>query len=149
MVVVVAVVVSADTDDEQCSTALGYCGHLVLMLSKYLGVPLRYRIIYKSSRSDICDDVVQAASQFPLYLKGSDERRFQCGCILLNKNIEHVTASHTLSALCLGPSSLCIIAALQTDAERARARVARQTLAEHAREHRHATKPRSAEVGAA
>ncbi len=76
--------------DEQSSTALGYCGHLVLMLSKYLGVPLRYRIIYRSSRSDICDDVVQAASQFPLYLKGSDERRFQCGCILLNKNIEHM-----------------------------------------------------------
>jgi len=77
-------------DEEEISTALGYCGHLVLMLSKYLLVPLRYRIIYKGSRSDICDDVVQSFSQFPLFFKNADERRFQCGCILLNKNIEHM-----------------------------------------------------------
>jgi hypothetical protein len=77
-------------EEEQISTALGYCGHLVLMLSKYLQVPLRYRIIYRASRSDICDDVVQSFSQFPLFFRNADERRFQCGCILLNKNIEHM-----------------------------------------------------------
>jgi len=77
-------------EDEEISTALGYAGHLVIMLSKYLQVPLRYRIIYRGSRSDVCDDVVQSATQFPLFFRNADEKRFQCGCILLNKNIEHL-----------------------------------------------------------
>ena len=38
----------------------------------------------------ICDDVT-ASSQFPLYFKNMEERRFELGVILLNKNIEHVS----------------------------------------------------------
>lgn len=107
-------------DEEQVSTALGYVCHLVLMLSKYLEVsqrtcplyvaaslhscccslspsllltvrqvPLRYRLLFRGSRSVVCDDVT-ASSQFPLYFKNMEERRFELGVILLNKNIEQI-----------------------------------------------------------
>lgn len=76
-------------DEEQVSTALGYVCHLLLIISKYLEVPLRYRMIYRASRSVICDDVT-ASSQFPLYFRNMEERRFELGVILLGKNIEHV-----------------------------------------------------------
>jgi hypothetical protein len=44
-------------DDEYISTALGHVGHLILMLSKYMAVPLRYPIVYRASRSAVCDNV--------------------------------------------------------------------------------------------
>eukprot|EP00968_Pinguiococcus_pyrenoidosus_P015575 scaffold1439_cov282-Pinguiococcus_pyrenoidosus.AAC.11 len=49
-------------DDEHISSALGYAAHLVLMLSKYLAVPLRYQILYYSSRSAIRDEVRDGAN---------------------------------------------------------------------------------------
>ena len=81
-------------EEEQVSTALGYVCHLILMLAKYLDIPLRYRMIYRGSRSVICDDVT-ASSQFPLYFKNMEERRFELGVILLNKNVEHVSRART------------------------------------------------------
>lgn len=53
-------------DDEHISSALGYVVHLVLLLSKYLEVPLRYRLIYNASRSMIKDPVLSNAA-LPLY----------------------------------------------------------------------------------
>ena len=55
----------------------------------FFQIPLRFRLIYRGSRSVICDDVT-ASSQFPLYFKNMEERRFELGVILLNKNIEQV-----------------------------------------------------------
>ena len=76
-------------EEEQVSTALGYVCHLMVLLAKYLEIPLRYRMIFRGSRSVICDDVT-ASSQFPLYFKNMEERRFELGVILLNKNIEQM-----------------------------------------------------------
>jgi hypothetical protein len=59
--------------------------HLVVMLSKHLGIPLRYRLVLKGSCSSVCDDI-QSYSQFPLFSKSVENRRFECACILLNKN---------------------------------------------------------------
>ena len=71
-------------------------------------IPLRYRIVYRSSRSVVCDDVQQYAqyalllnysrelidsstlSRFPLFSKNVEVKHFECATILLNKNIEHV-----------------------------------------------------------
>jgi hypothetical protein len=61
-------------------------------------IPLRYRMIYRSSRSVICDDVT-ASSQFPLYFRNMEERRFELGVILLNKNIEHVRSDDTANTM--------------------------------------------------
>lgn len=79
-------------DEEDVSTALGFVAHLVCLLSKYLEIPLRYRIVYAASRSGLCDDVLRS-TLFPLYLGNPDEKARKarrCGCILLNKNIEHL-----------------------------------------------------------
>lgn len=77
-------------EDEHISTALGYVAHMVCMLSKYLEVPLRYRIIYLSSRSAVSDDV-HSFSQCPLFFRnGSEDKRFKFGCFMLNKNLEHL-----------------------------------------------------------
>jgi len=79
----------ANQSEEYTSTALGYVCHLVSMLSKYLQVPLRYRLIYKASRSSIGDDA-QDTNPFPLYAKNTDENAFDWAILLLNKNIEHL-----------------------------------------------------------
>jgi len=78
----------ANQNEEYTSTALGYVCHLVCMLSKYLQVPLRYRVIYKASRSAIGDDTQDAT--FPLFAKNVDENAFVLAILLLNKNIEHM-----------------------------------------------------------
>lgn len=70
-------------------------------LRLFVQIPLRFRLIYRGSRSVICDDVT-ASSQFPLYFKNMEERRFELGVILLNKNIEQVR--ETRSAMLERPS---------------------------------------------
>lgn len=44
-------------DEEQIATALGYVAHLVIMISKYLEVPLRYPMLPMCSRSIVRDDI--------------------------------------------------------------------------------------------
>lgn len=51
----------AGCDDEQVATALGYVAHLVLMISKYQRVPLRYSIQSLASRCTITDDISEIA----------------------------------------------------------------------------------------
>lgn len=80
----------ANLDDDHIATALGYVCHLVIMLSKILDIPLRYRIVYSGSRSYICDDVHRW--DYPLSLQSGQEPRFRWGRKLLNRNIEHILA---------------------------------------------------------
>lgn len=75
-------------DDDQVATALGYVCHVLLMLSKILDIPLRYRIVYHASRSIICDDI--HSWEYPLSLQSGQEPRFRWGRKLLNRNIEHL-----------------------------------------------------------
>jgi Vacuolar sorting 38 and autophagy-related subunit 14 len=42
--------------EDDLSAALGYLCHIVFMLSKYLAIPLRYRLICNSSRSAVQDE---------------------------------------------------------------------------------------------
>mmetsp|Transcript_14494 Transcript_14494/g.20202 ORF Transcript_14494/g.20202 Transcript_14494/m.20202 type:complete len:506 (+) Transcript_14494:142-1659(+) len=84
-------------DEEHIATALGYVGHLVYMLSKYLRVPLRYPITPMCSRSVIRDDVSsQATNKFPLYSRGVDRTRFEYAVFLLNKDVEQLLSSQNL-----------------------------------------------------
>ncbi len=53
-------------DEEQIATALGYVAHLVIMISKYLEVPLRYPMLPMCSRSIVRDDISHQIS--PKYL---------------------------------------------------------------------------------
>ncbi|KAJ3332348.1 hypothetical protein HDU76_000510 [Blyttiomyces sp. JEL0837] len=81
------------TDDEKISTALGYTSHLVIMIARYLEVPLRYPINSMSSRSMILDRVSKHFSgfrEFPLYMRGVERPRFEYGVFLLNKDIEQL-----------------------------------------------------------
>jgi hypothetical protein len=49
----------------------------------------RYRMQFLGSRSCIADDL-QPNSVFPLYFKNAEERRFECGVFLLNKDVEQL-----------------------------------------------------------
>lgn len=53
-------------DDEQVSTALGHVGHLVVLIAKYLQVPLRYSIRNLGSRSTISDEAMRPGEPFVL-----------------------------------------------------------------------------------
>jgi hypothetical protein len=72
--------------EEEVSAALGYLAHLVAMMSKYLAVPLRYRLHCNSSRSAIQDD---RAAAFPLFQGRTVERgQLEYGVRLLDRNVE-------------------------------------------------------------
>jgi hypothetical protein len=72
--------------EEEVSAALGYLAHLVAMMSKYLAVPLRYRLHCNSSRSAIQDD---RAAAFPLFQGRTVERgQLEYGVRLLGRNVQ-------------------------------------------------------------
>jgi len=90
--------------DEEVSAALGFLCHLVFMVSKYLSIPLRYKVICNSSRSAIQDD---GRGIFPLFKervveqKQLDRAMFllhrDVDCILIMRGIDFVPRSHILS----------------------------------------------------
>jgi hypothetical protein len=91
--------------EEELSAALGFACHLVVMLSKYLSVQLRYSVFCNSSRSAIKDGTVV----FPLFLARAVERE-QLGrgmklldanvdSILKTRGIAYTAESHMLSKL--------------------------------------------------
>mmetsp|Transcript_21692 Transcript_21692/g.44730 ORF Transcript_21692/g.44730 Transcript_21692/m.44730 type:complete len:670 (-) Transcript_21692:51-2060(-) len=72
--------------DTVISAALGYVCHLVYMCSKYLCIPLRYRLFCNSSRSAIQDDGVAV---YPLFRERVIEReQFDRAFTLLGRNVE-------------------------------------------------------------
>lgn len=82
--------IAGRTEEEQVTTALGYIAHLVFMLSKYLNVNLRYKIIPYSSRSYIKDDINDPHGEYPLYRKGIERERFERATFFLRKNVEQL-----------------------------------------------------------
>jgi hypothetical protein len=77
--------------EEEVSASLGYLAHLVAMMSKYLALPLRYRLHCNSSRSAIQDD---RASAFPLFQGRTVERgQLEYGVRLLDRNVECICRS--------------------------------------------------------
>ncbi|XP_051881644.1 UV radiation resistance-associated gene protein isoform X2 [Pristis pectinata] len=88
-------------DEGSIAVALGYTAHLVLMISYFLQVPLRYPIIQKGSRSTIKDNITDKLSEkereFPLYPRGGEKFQFEYGVYLLNKNIAQLRYQHGMS----------------------------------------------------
>uniref|UniRef100_A0A8C7XB68 UV radiation resistance associated gene n=1 Tax=Oryzias sinensis TaxID=183150 RepID=A0A8C7XB68_9TELE len=87
-------------DDGSVAVALGYTAHLVLMISCFLQIPLRYPVIQKGSRSSIKDTITDRLSErereFPLYHRG-ERFHFEYGVYLLNKNIAQLRYQHGLT----------------------------------------------------
>uniref|UniRef100_A0A8C6TSX1 UV radiation resistance associated gene n=1 Tax=Neogobius melanostomus TaxID=47308 RepID=A0A8C6TSX1_9GOBI len=87
-------------DDGSLAVALGYTSHLVLMISCFLQIPLRYPVIHKGSRSSIKDTITDRLTEkereFPLYPRG-ERFHFEYGVYLLNKNIAQLRYQHGLT----------------------------------------------------
>jgi hypothetical protein len=95
-------VVNTTRDDELVASALGYVCHVIMMLSKYLEVPLRYALECRSSRSLILDATVEYAV-FPLYKRGVERERFEWAVYLLKKDIQQLLYARGVpGALLLG-----------------------------------------------
>lgn len=72
--------------DEIISAGLGFVCHVVSLCSKYLSIPLRYRLIFNASRSAVRDDDFDV---FPLFKERVVEKeQFDRGVELLHSNIE-------------------------------------------------------------
>jgi len=80
--------------EEQIATALGYVAHLVFMISKYLEIPLRYRLIHHASRSFVRDVITSASGgrgmNYPLFWRGGRREDFERAVSLLKQNIEQL-----------------------------------------------------------
>jgi len=78
-------------DEEKVATGLGYTAHILLMISQFLDMPLRFPIIHCGSRSQIHDHITKELldrdRNFPLHSKGKEKFLFNYGVFLLNKNI--------------------------------------------------------------
>ena len=48
-----------DYSDQHVEVALGFCAHLMLMLSKLLDLPLRYPIVHNGSKSTVFDLILE------------------------------------------------------------------------------------------
>ena len=86
-------------EDDYIATVLSYIVHLLVLLAKYLEIPLRYPLAYASSRSLIREPVLTASTHtmnpnlsatFPLYRKGAEREKFEKGLVLLHKNVEQI-----------------------------------------------------------
>jgi len=81
------------TEDE-ISAALGYICHSLVMMSKYLSIPLRYRIVCNSSRSAVQED---GATILPLFQSRLVERDLlDRGMALLDRNVEMIAKSREI-----------------------------------------------------
>eukprot|EP01006_Ploeotia_vitrea_P011461 TRINITY_DN30488_c0_g1_i1.p1 TRINITY_DN30488_c0_g1~~TRINITY_DN30488_c0_g1_i1.p1 ORF type:complete len:587 (+),score=279.68 TRINITY_DN30488_c0_g1_i1:80-1762(+) len=101
---------AASTGDEHVSTALGYAAHFVFMFAKYFEIPLRYRIVFRGSRSGICDDV-NSNVVYPLY--NGDQQRFLIACNFLLKDIVQIArVRHPQRKINFGKSVLSHLDAL-------------------------------------
>uniref|UniRef100_A0AAY4AM45 C2 domain-containing protein n=1 Tax=Denticeps clupeoides TaxID=299321 RepID=A0AAY4AM45_9TELE len=93
-------------DDGSLAVALGYTAHLVLMISCFLQIPLRYPVIHKGSRSSIKDTITDKLTEkereFPLYPRG-ERFQFDYGVYLLNKNIAQDFNPHAFLSVCFCP----------------------------------------------
>nr|XP_006005289.1 PREDICTED: UV radiation resistance-associated gene protein isoform X1 [Latimeria chalumnae] len=72
-------------DDGSIAVALGYTAHLVLMISYFLQVPLRYPIVHKGSRSAIKDNIIDKLSE-----KERENHHLSSICLMSgqNRNVE-------------------------------------------------------------
>jgi hypothetical protein len=79
-------------DEEHLSTCLGYIAHVVLLISKYFEISLRYQPIYFSSRSMMRDPSAKSlqSQNLPLYKKDADVIQFRRAVSWLEADIEQL-----------------------------------------------------------
>jgi len=77
---------SSTHDDQHISSALGYTTHAVYMCSKYLSLPLRYKLVCNASRSAVQGD--QNGNLFPLFKDKVEKEQFDMAVILLDRNVD-------------------------------------------------------------
>ncbi|KAJ8610698.1 hypothetical protein CTAYLR_005655 [Chrysophaeum taylorii] len=85
--------------DDHASTALGYVSHVLILVSKYTHVSLRYPLCYHASRSLAREDILVegAESTIPLYPKDSDRRHYDKAVRLLVANVDLVLRANDIS----------------------------------------------------
>ena len=94
-------------EEEYIAAGLGYLVHLLMLLSKYLEIPLRYQLIYQGSRSMIRDPVsssnvpgtmtASGGLVLPLYRRNVDRERFERGLVWLQRDVEQILACRGLN----------------------------------------------------
>jgi hypothetical protein len=88
---------SAVKDDESLASALGYLVHVLLMLSKYWEVPLRYQLLYHGSRCLVRDLAASStATIYPLFRHYNDKDRFEKGISWLRVDLEQLLQTRGL-----------------------------------------------------
>lgn len=85
--------------DEQVPTALGYVAHLVSLLGKYLGVPLRYYPHFMASRSVMRDEVISGATEYPLYYTRTEQSAFFLAVLMLQRDVRQLLHSQGVAVL--------------------------------------------------
>uniref|UniRef100_A0A7R9WYK5 Uncharacterized protein n=1 Tax=Craspedostauros australis TaxID=1486917 RepID=A0A7R9WYK5_9STRA len=86
---------STPISDEEASAALGFTCHAILLVSKYLSVPLRHRIIHNSSRSGI---MVDKGTMLPLFVARSVNRdELDEALSLLHSNVDTIASSRGIN----------------------------------------------------
>jgi hypothetical protein len=81
-------------DEEQLTTALGFLVHLLCLLSKYMEIPMRYQMLYFSSRSMVRDAVL--GQSMPLYRKDIEAPRFRRAVQWLGRNVAQLMSARGL-----------------------------------------------------
>ena len=80
--------------EDEISAALGYLAHCLVMMSKYLDVALRHKIVCNSSRSAIQD---ADGTILPLFLSRVAERQqLERGLVLLHRSVDCLFQSQGL-----------------------------------------------------
>eukprot|EP01130_Rhizamoeba_saxonica_P017981 TRINITY_DN8878_c0_g1_i1.p1 TRINITY_DN8878_c0_g1~~TRINITY_DN8878_c0_g1_i1.p1 ORF type:complete len:470 (+),score=77.23 TRINITY_DN8878_c0_g1_i1:53-1462(+) len=81
--------------DDEVNIAIGHVAHVVVLIARYITIPLQFYMVPMGSRSFIFNNKQSSTVHYPLYMKSGDnsERSFNYGLYYLNKNIQQL-ASH-------------------------------------------------------
>eukprot|EP01033_Poteriospumella_lacustris_P009177 gene9177-6603_t len=80
---------SAVKDDETLSSGVGYLVHVLLMLSKYWEIPLRYQLLFHGSRC-LVRDLAATNAILPLFRSYNDKERFDRAVSWLRVDLEQL-----------------------------------------------------------
>jgi hypothetical protein len=95
---------AGNVSEEEISAALGFLCHTLVMMSKYLGISLGYRIVCNSSRSAVQQDAVTILPLFQARVVEKDDLdramtllHRNVACLLKTRDISYSETSHILS----------------------------------------------------
>ncbi|CEL96869.1 unnamed protein product [Vitrella brassicaformis CCMP3155] len=81
-------------EEEKVATALGFLIHLLLLMAKYVEVPLRMVMVCASSRSFLRDPLSDPPGlEYPLFYRGLDRARFPSALRFLMENLQQFLLS--------------------------------------------------------